>query len=186
MVSEPKRCGRDGFAGTVLGGTRHVHPNLNVERAMRGMKDAFRILMAVSLLGCPSPWAQDMTAGAEIGQDSIKEKFEHAISAIDGLLGKTHSNRLEVSYVFEEILPKSGAIKDHVALFRTLDSAAIRTHINHKDYIYFSFPYEHLHAFRGGHFVRGDTLVIRYVTSDLSDDAIILSMNAVLVNGDFP
>jgi len=112
-----------------------------------------------------------------------KEKFEHAIRSIDGLLAITRSNKLDVSHVFEGIIPKSRRIEDHIAFFKSLNCDAVRTRANNKDFIYFSFPYSRLQKYATSHFVAGDVLVIRYLTSDLSDEADVLSINATIVNG---
>jgi len=153
---------------------------------MRGPRKAFSILMGLSLLGpiCLPLAAKDNNMNAEVSRNANKGKFDRAVSAIDELLGATRSNDLEMTHLFVGILPESDRIKDHLAFFQSLDSKADRAHINHKDFIYFSFPYDRLRAFRGRHFVRGDVLVIRYLTSDLSDDAAILSITATLVNGE--
>jgi len=153
-------------------------PGFAFRRPMRGPRKAFSILLGLSLLGpmCPSLSAKDNTVNATTSGNTNKEKFGRAVSAIDDLLGVTRSNDLEVTHLFVGILPESDRIKDHLAFFQSLDSKANRAHINHKDFIYFSFPYDRLRALRGRHFVRGDYLVIQYLTSDLSDDAAILSI----------
>ena len=130
--------------------------------------------------------AKRYTVNADTRRNANKEKFDRAVSAIDELLGATRSNDLEMTHLFVGILPESDRIKDHLRFFQGLDSKPNRAHLNHKDFIYFSFPYDRLRAFRGKHFVRGDILVIRYLTSDLSDDAAVLSITATLVNGEMP
>src|SRR5205814_6016 len=83
---------------------------------------------------------------ADTRRNANKEKFDRAVSAIDDLLGATRSNDLEVTHLFVGILPESDRIKDHLRFFQGLDSKPNRAHLNHKDFIYFSFPYDRLRA----------------------------------------
>lgn len=112
-----------------------------------------------------------------------REKFTYAVGLIDARLGAEKLNKLDVTHVFRELLPHTKTISEPIRFFREVGGAPIRTRANNKSFIYFSFPDTELRKFGARNVVRGDTLVISYETSDLSDDAEILVLKATLVNG---
>lgn len=128
---------------------------------------------------------KNRTVPVDISDLPNEEKFRKAVRVLDCLEAETHSTNLEGTEIFNNFLPKSNRIKDHLAFFQDVHAEAIRIFINRENHIYFSFLDDRLRALGGTHFVRGDVLVISYVTTDLSDEAVILSRHTTFGNGSF-
>jgi hypothetical protein len=114
---------------------------------------------------------------------ALKEKFAHAVISVDRALSLDRTNTVDITHAFLGVLPSSREIKAHLEFFAAIGSSAKHAHVNHKYFVYFSFSREQLAQLGGKRFRRGDELVVRYVTTDLTDKAAILEIAVTVVNG---